>query len=82
LIGPIHAGIVDNIASDMGVSTTFCYVIIAILALTLVFAIIGWIAGSRRRKREQLDLKKKICPACGGENKHDELLCKYCEEML
>ncbi|UCE73982.1 MAG: hypothetical protein JSV56_13335 [Methanomassiliicoccales archaeon] len=82
MIGPITANIIDDISQDLGVSQTFCYVIIAILALTIVFGIISWIVGGRRRKKELLDAKKKICPGCGGENKPDALLCKYCEEML
>jgi hypothetical protein len=73
---------VDDISSDLGVSTTFCYVLIGILALTFAFAIIGWIAGGRRRKRERYGLTKKICPGCGGENKPGTLLCKFCDEML
>jgi hypothetical protein len=55
---------------------------VGILALTFAFAIIGWIAGKRRRKKERYKSKIKICPACEGENKPDALLCKYCDEML
>lgn len=78
----IPAGIIEDLSSDMNVSPTFCYVIVGILALTFAFAIIGWIAGKSRRKKERYQSKKKICTACGGENKPDALLCKYCDEML
>jgi ribosomal protein L40E len=82
LIGPITANIIDDISHDIGVSPTFCYIIIAILGLTIIFAVIGWIIGGKRRKKERYDTKKKICPACGGENKPDALLCRFCDEML
>jgi len=50
--------------------------------LTVVFAIVGWIIGGRRRKKEMRDRMKKTCPGCGGENDPDAILCQYCEEML
>ena len=78
----IPANIIDDISSDLGVSTTFCYFIIAILVLTAVFAVVGWIVGGRRRKKERREMMKKTCPACGGKNDPDALLCQYCEEML
>lgn len=78
----IPAGIIEDIASDLNVSPTFCYVIVGILALTFAFAIMAWISGIRRRKKERYDSKKKICPACEEENKPDALLCEYCDEML
>ena len=82
MFGPFRAGVIEDIASEMGTSTTFCYLIVAILALTAIFAILGWIAGKRRRRKEKLELNKKVCPACGGDNKPDALLCRFCEEML
>lgn len=78
----ISANIVDDISAEMGVSTTFCYVIIVILVLTIIFGIIGWYLGAKRRKREKFEATKKVCPSCGGDNKGDALLCKYCYEML
>lgn len=78
----IFANIVDDISNDLGVSSTFCYIIIILLILTIAFAIISWIIGGSRRRREIREMKKKICPSCGGENKPDALLCKYCDEML
>lgn len=78
----IPANIIEDISQNLGVSLTFCYIIIAILALTIVFAIISWIIGGRRRKKEIRESMKKICPGCGGENDPDAILCKYCEEML
>ncbi|UCF08576.1 MAG: hypothetical protein JSW28_02490 [Thermoplasmata archaeon] len=74
--------IIDDIRSDLGVSRTFCYFIIAILFLTILFSIVMWFIGGRRRKRELREAKKKTCPACGGENDPDALLCTYCDEML
>lgn len=82
LTGFIFANMIEDISKDLGVSQTFCYVIIVILALTVVFAIISWIIGGRRRKKELKELNKKTCPACGGDNEPDALLCRYCEEML
>jgi hypothetical protein len=73
---------IDDISADLGVSSTFCYVIIFILGLTIIFAVIGWYLGAKRRKREKFDATKKVCPSCGGDNKADALLCKHCEEML
>jgi predicted permease len=78
----IPANIIDDISKDLGVSQTFCYFIIAILALTVVFAFVGWIIGGRRRKKEMRERMKKPCPACGGDNDPDAILCQYCEEML
>ena len=74
--------IIQDISKDLGVSTTFCYLIIAILGLTIDFAVITWIFGGLRRKKEIRDLKKKTCPSCGGDNSPDALLCKHCDEML
>ena len=82
MFNQIPAGIIEDISSDMNVSPTFCYVIVGILVLTFAFAFIGWIVGKRRRKKERYQSKKKICPACEGENKPDALLCEYCDEML
>ncbi|UCG70629.1 MAG: hypothetical protein JSV09_06320 [Thermoplasmata archaeon] len=78
----ISANIIEDISKDIGVSTTFCYIIVAFLVLTVIFAIISWIIGGRRRRKELREMNKKVCPACGGDNKPDDLLCKYCEEML
>ena len=47
----IPAGILEDIASDLNVSPTFCYVIVGILVLTFAFAIIGWIVGKGRRRK-------------------------------
>lgn len=82
MIPDIYANIFDDISADLGVSTTFCYLIAGILGLTILFAVISWLISGKRRKKELKELQKKICPACGGENKPDALLCKYCEEML
>ncbi|MEE9152106.1 MAG: hypothetical protein V3U20_09785 [Thermoplasmata archaeon] len=78
----IFASIIEDISEDIGVSETFCYIIIAILALTVVFAIVSWIIGGKRRRKEIRESRKKTCPGCGGDNEADALLCKYCEEML
>ncbi len=78
----IPANIIDDISEDLGVSQTFCYFIIGILVLTIVFAIVSWIIGGKRRKKEIRESMKKICPGCGGKNDPDALLCQYCEEML
>ncbi len=76
------ASIIDDISTDLGVSPTFCYLIIAVLAMTIGFAVISWIIGGKRRKSEIREINKKICPSCGGANSPDALLCRYCEEML
>ncbi|UCE37430.1 MAG: hypothetical protein JSW00_18550 [Thermoplasmata archaeon] len=78
----IPASIIDDISKDLGVSATFCYLILAVLAMTIGFAFITWIIGGRRRKKEIKEMNKKTCPACGGKNKEDALLCKFCDEML
>ncbi len=78
----LFTDIIQDISKDLGVSTTFCYLIIAILGLTIAFAVITWIFGGLRRKKEIRDLKKKTCPFCGGDNSPDALLCKHCDEML
>ncbi len=74
--------LIHDTANDLGVSDTFCLVIIAILVLTVIFAIITWIIGGRRVKKERRAKNKKLCPACGGENPPDALLCTFCDEML
>ena len=80
--GFLSNNIIEDISKDLGVSQTFCYVIIIILVLTVVFVIAFWILGGRRRKKELKEMKKKACPACGGDNDPDALLCEFCEEML
>jgi uncharacterized membrane protein (GlpM family) len=45
---------VDDISAELGVSTTFCYLIIGILGLTIIFSIVAWYVGSKRRKQEKL----------------------------
>lgn len=82
MLGPISASMIDDVSSELGVSITFCYVLIGIMALTIVFAIVAWVAGGRRRKREKFEATKKVCPSCGGDNKPDDLLCKHCDEMI
>ena len=74
--------LIHDTASDLGVSDTFCLVIIAILVLTVIFAIITWIIGGRRLRKERREKNKKTCPACGGENASGTLLCTFCDEML
>lgn len=73
---------IEDLSKDLGVSQTFCYFIIGMLLLTMAFAVIFWITGARRKNKELKELKKKPCPACGGANDPDALLCKFCEEML
>lgn len=73
---------IHDIATDLGVSDTFCLVIIAIFAFTIIFAIISWIVGGRRLKKERRYKNKRICTACGGANPQDALLCTFCDEML
>jgi hypothetical protein len=73
---------IEDLSKEIGVSQTFCYLIIGILLLTIIFAIIFWIMGARRRKKEMKEKKKMPCPACGGLNDPEEILCKFCEEML
>ncbi len=77
-----YNGFIDNIGNELGVSPMFCYVIIIIVIMTIAFALISWIVGKKRREKEMLEMNKKICPGCGGDNAPDALLCKYCEEML
>jgi hypothetical protein len=78
----LFTDIIQDISKDLGVSPTFCYVIIAILGLTIAFAFITWIFGGLRRKKEIRDAKKKTCPFCGQDNSPDALLCKHCDEMI
>jgi hypothetical protein len=73
---------VDDISAELGVSSTFCFLIIGILGLTIIFSIVAWYMGAKRRKREKFDATKKVCHSCGGDNKGDALLCKHCDEML
>lgn len=73
---------ISDTAKDLGVSETFCLLIIGILVLTAIFAFIAWIVGGRRLKKERRAKNKKICPVCGGENPPDALLCTFCDEML
>lgn len=73
---------IGDISRDLGVSETFCYIIIVIFILTIAFAAISWLIGGKRRKKEMKEMNKKICPGCGGDNEPDALLCKFCEEML
>ncbi len=79
---PISANIVDDISAELGVSTTFCYFIIGILGITIIFSIVAFYLGAKRRKQEKFEATKKVCPSCGGDNKGDALLCKHCDEML
>jgi hypothetical protein len=74
--------LISDTAKDLGVSETFCLVIIGILVLTIIFVIIAWLAGGRRLRKERRAKNKKICPVCGGENPPDALLCTFCDEML
>ncbi len=78
----VFGSIIGDISHDLGVSETFCYVIIVVIALTIGAAIIMWFMGGRRRRKEMKDMNKKTCPSCGEDNEPGALLCKYCEEML
>ncbi len=78
----LFANIVEDWSSELGVAPTFCYLIIAIFGLTVAYALISWIMSTRREKKHVRKLSMIKCPGCGGDNKPDALLCKYCEEIL
>ncbi len=73
---------IEDISNELGVSPTFCYIILVIFILTITFGVISWIIGAKRRNKAMKEMNKKVCPGCGGDNEPDALLCMYCEEML